>query len=107
MNYQMEEEIAEKYRKRLDAWRLLTKAEELEQVTRLGYVADARKNAGTKKSVKTEPVKMLQKAPFYLKPNIDVLQIHLKNGQLVLLPERILVLQGKKARVLSVMATFP
>lgn len=100
-HYNFDEYSKEKYENESKAWLSLNNAKGLWQIIQTASVINQKSNAGASKNINTISIKVLKKTPFYLKTNVDVFQINLKKENLIILPDKIIVMRDKKIGIID------
>ncbi len=96
LEYSLDAEANQEYARRIDAWSSLAACEKEWQVTSERLNTETRNHAGAKRSVDRMPCTIKQGHPFYIKTNVETIEIKLKKETLILLPDKIFVVQGRK-----------
>lgn len=99
--YDFDEYMHKKYITYLEAWMSLNNNKGLWQVIQIGTISNKRAISGALKSAKTININILKQTPFYFRTNINVVQIKLKNEDLIILPDKIIIVRGTKVGVID------
>lgn len=96
LDYNLDEYMLDKYTKQSEAWLLLNENKKMWQIIQAATVSNQKINAGASRNINRIPISILKKIPFYLKVNIDTLQMKLRKEKLILLPDKIIIIRGVK-----------
>lgn len=96
LEYEMDKFYIEKHKKLVNAWTTLSKSSQLLQIIQTGKVHNKKIHAGASQLVNPKPFIITTKLPFYLKTDIDIIQLKLMKENLIFFPDKILILQGSK-----------
>lgn len=90
------------YANLLRAWGWLLKSDQIMQVTSEAFRGDRKTNAGASHTVSRHKCSILSSLPFYLKSNVDTIQLKFfDKSRLLLLPDRFLLINGGKAKAIN------
>lgn len=96
LDYDLDHEKAEEYKKRIEAWKVLARCEKKWQVVQEAAVLKTKTNAGAGRNVKRVPCKIENQPPFYLHTNVEVIHIKLRNEALLFLPDKVFIVKNNK-----------
>jgi hypothetical protein len=97
LHYDLDEFRFSEYKNRIETWNFLNENKKLWQVIQAAAVTNKKVNAGASRNINRRIIKFLIKKPFYLKANVDTLQVKLRKETLIFLPDKILLIRGIKA----------
>ena len=89
--YDFDEENMKRYNSLKEAIKTLSKSEKLWQINGTMSVNNAKYNAGTENSVSRNIAFITSKTPYYIKTNITIYVVNLKNQKILFTPDRILI----------------
>ena len=101
LDYSLDDEKADEYKRRIDAWQVLAECVKEWQVTQEAFVANQKVNAGAGRNVKRTVCKIEKTSPFYIKTNVDTIQLKLHKEILVFLPDKVFVLKKGKVGLVN------
>ena len=96
LEYSFDDEKLEENIRHINAWMKLSECNGLWQIINLTKVQNKKVNAGASSSVERIPCTISRESPFYIKTNVEVVQIKLKNEIMVLLPDKLLIVRDNK-----------
>ena len=96
MEYSLDEEAQAEYDKRFDAWCKLESNARIWQLLASQQVINQKINAGASASFARAPVSFTWKLPYFLKTNVPTMIFKLKKEQLIILPDKLLIINGRK-----------
>ena len=96
LDYSLDDEKADEYKKRISAWRVLAECEKEWQVVQEASISKTKVNAGAGRNVKRVGCKIENGTPFYLRTNVEAIQIKLQNEALIFLPDKVLIVRNNK-----------
>lgn len=96
IDYELDEVSRENHLQRISAWKLFFSSSRNWQTISSAMVLNQKVNAGAAKSVNRVGVKLSSKAPFYIKSNVEIIVLKLKSEQIVILPDKLLIIKGRK-----------
>lgn len=96
MEYELDEEMAYQHSERIAAWKEFFSSAAKWQIITSAAVNNKKINAGASSIVKRVGVNMSEKAPFYIKTNVDVVVLKLKSVKLLILPDKLIVIKNNK-----------
>ncbi len=101
IDYELDEFYIERHNKTIAAWEILNKSSSLWQILQSGDVSNQKIYAGASSLVNRKNFKIIEKAPFYLKTDIRIIQVKLHKETLVFLPDKVIVIKGSKIGAIS------
>lgn len=97
LEYSFDAEKEEEHLRRMDAWQLLVEGDKEWQILTEQQNANVRNHAGASRSLKRAECKIAMGHPFYIKTNVDTIQIILHNKEsLIILPDKVLFVRKRK-----------
>lgn len=97
LEYSFDAEKEEEHLRRMDAWQLLVEGDKEWQILTEQQNANVRNHAGASRSLKRAECKIAKAHPFYIKTNVDTIQIILHNKEsLIILPDKVLFVRKRK-----------
>ena len=97
MDYSFEAEKEEEHLRRMDAWQLLVEGDKEWQILTEQQNTNIRNHAGATRSLKRAECKITKGHPFYIKTNVDTIQVVLHNKEsLIILPDKVLFVRKRK-----------
>lgn len=97
LEYSFDAEKEEEHLRRMDAWQLLVEGDKEWQILTEQQNANVRNHAGASRSLKRAECKIAKGHPFYIKTNVDTIQIKLHNKEsLIILPDKVLFVRKCK-----------
>lgn len=97
LEYSFDAEKEEEHLRRMDAWQLLVEGDKEWQILTEQQNANVRNHAGASRSLKRAECKIAKGHPFYIKTNVDTIQIILHNKEsLIILPDKVLFVRKRK-----------
>lgn len=101
LEYSFDAEAQEEHTRRIDAWTILAEGDKEWQVTSEQHTANTRVNAGAGRSINRIPCIIKKGRPFYIRTNVDTVEIVLKKETLIILPDKVFVVRGKKVGLVA------
>lgn len=96
LDYDIDSDTLYKHQQLLSAWNQMNSSIMKWQITSFSNVTQTKTHAGANRSLSRVAFSILNKLPYYIKTNAPFLTIKLKNEELILLPEQILIIRGSK-----------
>ena len=96
LEYSFDAEAEEEHNRRMDAWTILAEGDKEWQITSEQFNSNTKAHAGANRSINRIPCTIKKGRPFYIKTNVDSIEIKLKNETLIILPDKVFVIRGKK-----------
>lgn len=97
LEYSFDAEKEEEHLRRMDAWQLLVEGDKEWQILTEQQNANVRNHAGASRSLNRAECKIAKGHPFYIKTNVDTIQIILHNKEsLIILPDKVLFVRKRK-----------
>lgn len=96
LTYSFDAEAEEEHTRRIDAWTILAEGDKEWQITSEQFNSNTKVHAGANRIVKRIPCTIKTGRPYYIKTNVDTVEIKLKKETLVILPDKVFVIRGKK-----------
>ena len=101
LDYELDDYCLRKHQDMLEAWNQLNQSNKVWQVIQSGNVTNKKLNAGASTLIKRVPIKIRTSGPRYLRTDLDIIQLDLKNEILVFLPDKLLIINGLKVGAVS------
>ena len=96
LEYSFDAEAEEEHTRRIDAWTILAEGDKEWQITSEQFNSNTKAHAGANRSINRIPCTIKKGRPFYIKTNVDTVEIKLKKETLIILPDKVFVIRGKK-----------
>ena len=96
LEYDFDSEKEEEHNRRVGAWIVLAEGAKEWQVLTKIYNSNTKAYAGATRSIKRIPCTISKTSPYYLKTNVDLIQLKLKKENLLILPDKIIIIRGTK-----------
>lgn len=101
ISYSFDEESELKYEQMKNSWKRLASSKRLWQLTKSSSVKDKKNHAGAKNLVSRQPLRILETRPKFFKSDMRYISLPLKGETLILMPDNILIIQGRKIGAVS------
>lgn len=101
LDYEFNDDYLKRHNNMINAWTGLARSQALWQITQTGNVQNTKINAGASSLVNRKQAKIVNKVPFYIESNTNMLQLEIKDMTLIFMPDKILIINGLKLGVLS------
>lgn len=98
IDYTLDDDSLEQYNNRVDAWKLLKKSKQLWYIDKTATV-NTKNYGGSSLAASMKPLKISTKKPYFMKTNMDIIQLSFKKGALIILPDRIVLMDSKNVGV--------
>lgn len=96
LEYDFDAEKEEEHNRRVGAWIILSEGDKEWQVLTETQNSNTKVNAGASRSLNRVPCSIGKTFPYYLKANVDIIQIKLKKETLLILPDKVFIIRGSK-----------
>lgn len=96
LEYDFDTEKEEEHDRRVGAWIILAEGAKEWQVLTETYNSNTKVHAGAGRSLNRVPCTIKKISPYYLKTNVDLIQIKLKKETLLILPDKVFIIRGTK-----------
>lgn len=96
LEYSFDAEAEEEHTRRIDAWTILAEGDKEWQITSEQFNSNRKVNAGANRSINRIPCSIKKGRPFYIKTNVETVEIKLKKETLIILPDKVFVIRGRK-----------
>ena len=93
LEYTLDSEKDDEYNRRIGAWQILAEGDKEWQVIPESDVMNRKVNAGAGRNVNRVVCKILKTTPFYIKTNVDTIQIKLHKEVLIILPDKVFIIR--------------
>lgn len=101
MEYDFDEESKTAYEQLNSIWMNMNTNKKFWQIITAAQIKNSKAHGGAKTSVSRVPAKAINKLPYFLKSNIAPFGLQLKNKQLFFLPDKLLVIDGRRVGALN------
>ena len=102
LEYSFDLEKKDEHTRRIDAWQLLAEGAKEWQVLSEQFNNNRKVNAGAGRSLKREVCKIRKGHPYYIKTNVDTIQIVLyKKERLIILPDKVFFVRKRKVGMID------
>jgi hypothetical protein len=102
LEYSFDPEKEDEHTRRIDAWQLLAEGKKEWQVLTEQFNDNRKVNAGAGRSLKRIPCKIEKSHPYYIKTNVDTIQIILHNKErLIILPDKVFFIRKRKVGMID------
>lgn len=96
LEYDFDAEKKDEHSRRVGAWLVLAEGDKEWQVITETHNSNTKVNAGANRSLNRKPCEIGKVSPYYLKANVEIIQIKLHRETLLILPDKILIIRGSK-----------
>lgn len=96
LEYDFDSEKEEEHNRRVGAWLILAESSKEWQVLTETYNSNTKVHAGASRSLKRAPCTIRKISPYYLKTNVEIIQIALMKETLLILPDKVFIIRGTK-----------
>ena len=102
LEYSFDPEKEDEHTRRIDAWQLLAEGKKEWQVLTEQFNNNRKVNAGAGRSLKRIACKIEKGHPYYIKTNVDTIQITLHNkDRLIILPDKVFFVRKRKVGMID------
>lgn len=101
LEYTLDNEKTDEYERRIGAWQILAEGDKEWQIVQESAVINRKANAGAGRNVNRVVCRIEKKTPFYIKANIDTIQIKLQKEVLVFLPDKVFIIRKGKVGLVN------
>ena len=102
LEYSFDPEKEDEHTRRIDAWQLLADGKKEWQVLSEQFNNNRKVNAGAGRSLKRIACKIEKGHPYYIKTNVDTIQIILHNKErLIILPDKVFFVRRRKVGMID------
>lgn len=102
LEYSFDPEKEDEHTRRIDAWQLLAEGKKEWQVLTEQFNNNRKVNAGAGRSLKRIACKIEKGHPYYIKTNVDTIQITLHNKErLIILPDKVFFVRKRKVGMID------
>ncbi len=102
LEYSFDSEKEDEHTRRIDAWQLLAEGKKEWQVLTEQFNNNRKVNAGAGRSLKRIACKIEKGHPYYIKTNVDTIQIALHNKErLIILPDKVFFVRKRKVGMID------
>ena len=96
LEYDFDSEKEEEHNRRVGAWLILAESSKEWQVLTETYNSNTKVHAGASRSLKRAACTIRKISPYYLKTNVEIIQIALMKETLLILPDKVFIIRGTK-----------
>lgn len=96
LEYSFDAEQEEVHKRRIAAWQILAEGDKEWQVLTEKHHSNVKTNAGANRSLQRGKCVIEKSTPFYIRTNVETIQIKLKKETLIILPDKVFILNGSK-----------
>lgn len=96
LEYSFDAEAEEEHARRIDAWTILAEGDKEWQIVSEQFNSNTKPHAGANRSINRIPCTIKKGCPFFIETNVDTVEIKLKKERLIILPDKVFVIRGKK-----------
>ena len=101
LEYDFDAEKEEEHNRRVGAWLILSEGDKEWQILTETHNSNTKAHAGASRSLNRVPCTIAKTSPYYLKTNVDLIQIKLKKETLLILPDKVFIIRGSKVGAVS------
>lgn len=102
LEYSFDPEKEDEHTRRIDAWQLLAEGKKEWQVLTEKINRNSKVNAGAGTTIKRSACKVEKGHPYYIKTNVDTIQIALHNKErLIILPDKVFFVRKRKVGMIE------
>lgn len=101
MDYEFDEESKKSYENLNATWMSLNENKKFWQTISETQYQSGKMHGGAKKGVARIPARAISKIPYFIKPNINTFGLQLRKQQLFFLPDKLLIISGKKVGAIN------
>jgi len=94
--YDFDAEKEDEHNRRIGAWIILAEGDKEWQVITETHNSNTKVHAGASRSLKRHPCEIKKATPYYVKTNVDAIQIKLQKETLLILPDKVFIIRGSK-----------
>lgn len=99
--YTLDNEKEAEYKRRTKAWQILAKVDKSWQIIQEAHVSNQKINAGASRNINRVICKVVSKLPYYIKSNVDTIQVKLHKEMLIFLPDKVFLIRKNKVGLLN------
>ena len=97
LEYTLDNEMLDEHLRRINAWRILAESKKKWQILTEQFNSNRKVNAGAGRNIKRTICRIDKSCPFFIKTNVDTVQILLHNNErLIILPDRLFFVRKRK-----------
>lgn len=102
LEYSFDPEREDEHTRRIDAWQLLAEGDKEWQVLTEQFNSNRKVNAGAGRSLKRVACKIVRGHPYYIKTNVETIQIVLHDKEsLIILPDKVFFVRKRKVGMID------
>jgi hypothetical protein len=99
--YTLDSEKTDEYNRRIGAWQILAEGDKEWQVIHESNVLNTKTNAGAGRNVNRIVCEIEKITPFYIKTNVDTIQLKLHNEVMIFLPDKVFIIKNGKVGLIN------
>ena len=96
LEYDFDAEKLEESNRRLSAWEILAEGDKEWQILSAQFNSNTKTHAGANRSINRAECKIIRKSPFYIKSNVELVQLKLQKETFIILPDKIFIVRKNK-----------
>nr|WP_314465906.1 DUF4236 domain-containing protein [uncultured Clostridium sp.] len=101
LNYEFDVESKSKYEQKIASWKSLNSCNKLWQINQSGKVNNTKTTGGASNMVNRSLFIIGTKSPWYIKCNVEIIVLAFKTESLIVLPDKLLLIKGKKVGAIN------
>jgi len=101
LEYTLDNEKTDEYERRIGAWQILAESDKEWEIVQETIVNNTRANAGATRNINRVECKIDRATPFYVKTNVDTIQVKLQKDVLIFLPDKVFVIRNGKVVLIN------
>lgn len=94
LEYEFDAEKEDEHNRRMGAWIILAEGDKEWQIITETHNNNTKVHAGASRSLNRKPCEIKKETPYYVKTNVDVIQIKLQKETLLILPDKVFIIRG-------------
>ena len=102
LDYSFDSEKEDEHNRRIGAWQLLAEGKKEWQVMTEQFNSNTKVNAGAGRSLKRVPCSIRRGHPYYIKTNVETIQVGLANKEtLIIMPDKVFFVRKRKVATID------
>lgn len=101
IEYQFDEEAKQTFDNLTSTWMSMNQNNKVWQTISATQIQNKKAHGGANRGITRIPVKAINKAPFFIKTNVNIFGLQLRKQQLLFLPDKLLIVSGRKVGAIS------
>lgn len=101
LEYTLDDEKTDEYNRRIGAWQILAEGDKEWQIIQETYVTNRKINSGANRNINRVVCKIEKNTPFYIKTNVETIQLKLHKEVLIFLPDKVFIIKNSKVGLLN------